>query len=112
MANTHHITCEGINWIDVCNPSRAEVVELSRVHNLNQHIVQDSLQPEHLPKYESVEDVNFMIIVIKTLIEKLWYDMRFAELVNLTAKPTRPNGRFLSRFGFSLALMLFPRPVG
>jgi magnesium transporter len=62
MANTQHVTCEGINWIDVCNPSKAEVVELSRVHNLNQHIVQDSLQPEHLPKYESIEDVNFMIL--------------------------------------------------
>jgi magnesium transporter len=62
MAETLQITSEGINWIDVCDPSNAEVIELSKEHNLNRLIVQDSLQPEHLPKYEVVEDVNFMIL--------------------------------------------------
>jgi magnesium transporter len=62
MAQTEQITAEELTWIDVCNPSNAEVVELSRVYNLNHHMVQDSLQPEHLPKYEFVDDVHFMIL--------------------------------------------------
>jgi len=51
-----------MSWIDVCNPTNAEVVELSRTYHLNRLIVQDSLQPEHLPKYEVVDEVNFMIL--------------------------------------------------
>ncbi|MEJ7678448.1 MAG: CorA family divalent cation transporter [Segetibacter sp.] len=66
MAQTQQITCEGINWIDVTNPSKAEVVELSRTYNLNHHIVQDSLQPEHLPKYELADEVHFIILRYNT----------------------------------------------
>ena len=62
MSDTQQVASENIKWIDVCNPSNAEVIELSKEYNLNRHIVQDSLQPEHLPKYEVVEDVNFMIL--------------------------------------------------
>src|SRR4028119_92450 len=62
MAQTEEIKAHELRWIDVSNPSNAEVVELSRVYNLNHHIVQDSLQPEHLPKYEFVDEVHFMIL--------------------------------------------------
>lgn len=62
MADNQQITIDGLDWIDVINPSNAEVVELSRKYCLNHHIVQDSLQPAHLPKYEAVEDVQFMIL--------------------------------------------------
>jgi len=62
MAQTEHINADELRWIDVSNPSNAEVVELSRVYDLNHHIVQDSLQPEHLPKYEFVDEVHFMIL--------------------------------------------------
>jgi len=62
MAQTEQITTKDLIWIDVCNPSNAEVLELSKVYNLNHHIVQDSLQPEHLPKYEIVDEVHFMIL--------------------------------------------------
>ena len=54
--------CEGINWIDVADPSRSEMEELSTIYNLNPHMVKDCLQPEHLPKYENVEDVHFIIL--------------------------------------------------
>jgi magnesium transporter len=62
MVLAQQTVCKDINWIDVYNPSNAEVAELSRTYNLNHHIVQDSLQPEHLPKYEIVDDVQFMIL--------------------------------------------------
>lgn len=62
MAQTTNLNSESINWIDVCNPSNAEVVELSREYDLNRLIVQDSLQPEHLPKHEIVDNVHFMIL--------------------------------------------------
>jgi magnesium transporter len=62
MATNIQPICEGINWIDVTNPTQQEMQQLSEEYHLNQHTVRDCLQPEHLPKYESVEDVHFLIL--------------------------------------------------
>ncbi len=62
MAQTELFINGGKSWIDLHNPTNEEVLELSRIHNLNHHIVQDSFQPEHLPKYEFADDVHFMIL--------------------------------------------------
>jgi magnesium transporter len=53
---------EGLTWIDVADPSVPEMEELSRQYGLNQHTVKDCLQPEHLPKYEFVDGVHFLIL--------------------------------------------------
>ncbi len=62
MATKDHQICEGVNWIDVMDPSFTEMEELSKQYGLNHHIVRDCLQPEHLPKYEFVDDVHFLIL--------------------------------------------------
>lgn len=54
--------CEGKQWIDVTDPSQAEMMDISRQYGLTENIVRDCMQPEHLPKYESVNDVNFLIL--------------------------------------------------
>ncbi len=54
--------CDGIKWIDVMNPSQPEMQQLSDEYNLNHHAVSDCMQPQHLPKYELVEDVHFLIL--------------------------------------------------
>lgn len=62
MPQTELLIGGTIKWIDVTNPSNEEVAELSKTYNLNHLTVQDSLQPEHLPKYEFADDVHFMIL--------------------------------------------------
>ncbi len=62
MPQKEYSVCEEFRWIDVSDPSEAELEQLSNEHNLNPHLVQDSLQPEHLPKYELVDDAHFMIL--------------------------------------------------
>lgn len=62
MAKKEHAICEGLNWISITDPSSAEMEELSEEFGLNQHIVKDCMEPEHLPKYEFVDDVNFLIL--------------------------------------------------
>jgi magnesium transporter len=62
MAQKEHSICDGKNWIDVLDPSVAEMEELSQQYGLNHHIVRDCMQPEHLPKYEYVDDVDFFIL--------------------------------------------------
>lgn len=54
--------CEGVNWISIIDPSVVEMEALSSEYGLNQHVVRDCMEPEHLPKYEFVDDVNFLIL--------------------------------------------------
>ena len=62
MAKKEHQIHEKINWMDVMDPSLDEMEELSKQYGLNQNTVRDCLQPEHLPKYEFVDDVHFLIL--------------------------------------------------
>ena len=62
MPRKEQIICEQIRWIDIIDPTHQEMEELSRDYNLNQNIVRDCMQPEHLPKYEYVDEVHFLIL--------------------------------------------------
>jgi magnesium transporter len=48
-------------WIDIVNPSLEELNELAAKYKLHPAAVQDCLQPEHLPKYELIDDTHFII---------------------------------------------------
>lgn len=51
----------GYTWIDVVDPTESELEELATKFNLHQASLQDILQPEHLPKYEQFDDIDFII---------------------------------------------------
>lgn len=48
-------------WIDVTNPSEHELQELALQFQLHPNAVQDCLEPEHLPKYEEMENSVFIV---------------------------------------------------
>lgn len=48
-------------WIDVTNPSEQELTELALKFHLHPNAVQDCLEPEHLPKYEEMENSVFIV---------------------------------------------------
>jgi len=48
-------------WIDVEDPAKEELQEIASQFGLHRSSVIDSLQPEHLPKYESIGEIAFMI---------------------------------------------------
>lgn len=56
------IVCENITWIDFIQPTQAEMEELAAHYNLNSYIVRDCLDPDHLPKYDLVDNVHFLIL--------------------------------------------------
>lgn len=62
MIRNEYPVCDGVHWVDVLNPSKEEMEEISKEYQLNEHIVRDCMQPEHLPKYELVDDVHFLIL--------------------------------------------------
>jgi len=62
MAKKEHPICEGVSWIDLTDPSAQEMQQLSTEYNLNSYIVRDCLEPDHLPKYDVVDGVYFLIL--------------------------------------------------
>lgn len=49
-------------WVDILNPSATELQDLSREYHLPESAVFDCLDAEHLPKYERIDDLNFVIL--------------------------------------------------
>lgn len=52
----------GYEWIDITNPSKQELNEIAEKYGLHKTLVEDSLQPEHLPKYEMIGRTQFVIL--------------------------------------------------
>lgn len=53
-----------ITWIDISDPKEGELEDVSKKYNLNSYTLIDSLDPDHLPKYEEHNDTHFAIIRI------------------------------------------------
>lgn len=49
-------------WIDLSNPSKEELEVVAEKYHLHPNLVYDSLQPDHLPKYEKIGDIQFIIL--------------------------------------------------
>ncbi|MEK6707079.1 MAG: CorA family divalent cation transporter [Bdellovibrionota bacterium] len=54
---------EKIEWLDIENPTEAELNETAKAHGFPPTLVRDCLEPRHLPKYERVDDQRVFIIV-------------------------------------------------
>ncbi|NJK96845.1 MAG: hypothetical protein HC905_19740 [Bacteroidales bacterium] len=48
-------------WIDFSQPTIEELNIVAREYHLHEYTVRDSLEPDHLPKFESLDTVNFLI---------------------------------------------------
>ena len=55
-------------WIDITNPTEAELMEVSNKYQLHQYTLKDCLEPDHLPKYEDLGDFHF--IITRILVEQ------------------------------------------
>ncbi|MBL7850403.1 MAG: magnesium transporter CorA [Cyclobacteriaceae bacterium] len=50
------------DWIDLTHPTKAELNEVATRYGLHAALVEDCLQPDHLPKHEVVGDNQFVIL--------------------------------------------------
>lgn len=51
----------GFEWLDITNPSVEELDVIARRYGLQEEAVEDCLEPDHLPKFELMNRVNFLI---------------------------------------------------
>ncbi|WP_448518427.1 magnesium transporter CorA family protein [Rhodoflexus sp.] len=52
----------GFEWTNLINPTLRELSQVAVQYDLHPTSVQDCLEPEHLPKYERIGDVSFIIV--------------------------------------------------
>jgi magnesium transporter len=55
-------TNNSFTWIDVNQPTEPELKELAVKYSLPETAIKDCLDPSHLPKFEQLENVHFIII--------------------------------------------------
>ncbi len=48
-------------WLDITNPTPDELNVIAEQYGLYYTVVKDCLEPDHLPKFEAIENVNFII---------------------------------------------------
>ncbi|MEQ8301973.1 MAG: CorA family divalent cation transporter [Cyclobacteriaceae bacterium] len=53
---------DDFEWIDITSPEKTELNEVATSYLLHRSLVEDSLQPEHLPKFEIIGDTHFIIL--------------------------------------------------
>jgi magnesium transporter len=53
-------------WIDVVDPPQDELQRIAHEYNLHESSVNDCLQPDHLPKFEKLENYTFIIFRMHT----------------------------------------------
>lgn len=53
-------TCP-FTWLDITNPTPDELNTVAKQYGLYYTVVKDCLEPDHLPKFEAIENVNFLI---------------------------------------------------
>jgi len=56
----------GFDWIDLTNPDQEEISRVAKQYDLHEASVKDCLQPDHLPKYELLEQYTFIITRVLT----------------------------------------------
>jgi len=53
---------ENFIWIDICQPDRANLDKIAKEYNLDYFQIKDSLETGHLPKFETQDKYNFLIL--------------------------------------------------
>jgi magnesium transporter len=53
---------DNFTWLDVTQPTREQLHDIAQRFHLHPYSVQDCLEPDHLPKYETIEQTRFIIV--------------------------------------------------
>lgn len=59
----------GFEWIDIVQPGPGDIETMAARFGLHRASIQDAMQPDHLPKYESFKNYRFVIIRVYTQAE-------------------------------------------
>ena len=66
-AQPHHIRFGHFDWMHWEDPTPSQLQTMAESYGLDLHLVEDSLQTGHLPKWENVSNYHFLIVRAYTL---------------------------------------------
>ncbi len=73
---------DNLQWIDLANPTREEIERINQEYGFHHHLLHDCLDPGHLPKYDEIKSVHF--ILVRYYNHSI--DYRMATVQDLTSK--------------------------
>lgn len=59
---TREIKVDSFQWVDIIDPSTADLEKIGKQFLLDPTTIHDCLEPEHLPKLETMNDTHFVIL--------------------------------------------------
>ena len=62
---------ENYKWIDVLDLKPEEIPEISAKYHINHLLLEDCIDPNHLPKFEDLGDLKFFLTRLNTSTERL-----------------------------------------
>ncbi len=51
-----------VKWMDITSPAREELESIFRSYGFNSFLLFDTLDPDHLPKFDVIRDLHFLIV--------------------------------------------------
>ncbi|MBC7849930.1 MAG: magnesium transporter CorA [Chitinophagaceae bacterium] len=64
----------GFEWIDLIAPSNEEIEQIAQKYNLHDASINDSLEADHLPKFERLKNYSFLVLRMYTSVRALEAD--------------------------------------
>ena len=62
---------ENFKWIDVFDLKPEEIRSISSEYDINHYLLEDCIDPNHLPKFEDLGELKFLLTRINTIAERL-----------------------------------------
>lgn len=63
---------ENFQWIDILDMKQEEIPAISEKYNINSLLLDDCIDPNHLPKFEDLGDLKFYLTRLNTSTERLY----------------------------------------
>src|SRR3990167_5777483 len=62
MEAMQKLTCNGLTWVDIQNPSKKDITALKRIHNLHPLVAEELLLPTYRPRIEMYDEQMFLVL--------------------------------------------------
>ena len=65
---TREIKTDSFHWVDITDPTTADLEKIGKQFSLDATAIHDCMEPEHLPKHETLNETHFVILPLFLII--------------------------------------------
>ncbi len=71
MPTTILHSSENFQWVDILDMKPEDISDISKKYNINHLLLEDCIDPNHLPKFENLDGLKFFLTRLNTSTERL-----------------------------------------